>query len=297
MRWLVTGAGGMLGQDLVATLRSRGHLVTAARRTDLDLTDPGAVTTAVAGHDLVVNAAAWTDVDAAETAEEQATAVNGHAVATLAGVCRTAGTHLLQISTDYVLGGSGPEPLNEYAPAAPVNAYGRGKLVGERAVARLLPHTGLIVRTAWLYGCHGRNFVSTMLRLAADRPGVCVVADQVGQPTSTAALAGQLVALGVAARAGKAAAGVYHGTARGRTSWYGLARAVYAAAGLDPGRVTPVSSTRFPRPARRPAFGVLGHGRWATAGLPEQPPWHDQLLATMRTAHFAGLAAAARAAS
>ncbi|MFB6392182.1 dTDP-4-dehydrorhamnose reductase [Polymorphospora lycopeni] len=277
-RWLVTGAGGMLGHDLLAVLgRHPGARVTAATRADLDLTDAAAVKSAVAGHDLVVNAAAWTDVDAAETREAEATEVNGTGVTNLAAACAATGARLLHVSTDYVFAGDGREPYPEDHPTAPVNAYGRGKLVGEQAVARLLPDTGYVVRTAWLYGAHGRNFVATMLRLAAERETLEVVDDQHGQPTWSYALAGRLVALGDAARAGRAPAGVYHGTASGRTTWYGLARAAYALRGLDPDRIRPTTSEHFRRPAPRPAYSVLGHARWALAGLSPMPDWHDQL--------------------
>ncbi|MFL6111290.1 MAG: dTDP-4-dehydrorhamnose reductase [Catenulispora sp.] len=277
-RWLVTGAGGMLGADLVALLRADPAVqVTALTRSELDVTDPAAVAAAVAGHDVVVNAAAWTDVDGAETHEAEATAVNGGAVSNLAGACASAGAKLITVSTDYVFDGKGAEPYDEYAATAPINAYGRSKLVGEQAVLAVLPETGYIVRTAWLYGAHGRNFVSTMLRLAAERETVDVVDDQFGQPTWTGALAGQLIALG---RAAGAPAGIYHGTAAGRTTWYGLARAVFEQAGLDPERVRPTTSDKFVRPAERPAYSVLGHARWAEAGLPELPDWREMLASS-----------------
>ncbi|HET6532824.1 MAG TPA: sugar nucleotide-binding protein, partial [Actinoplanes sp.] len=161
MRWLVTGAGGMLGHDLCAVLARAGEAdVVAATRADLDVTDAAAVRAAVAGADVVVNAAGWTDVDGAETAEEAATAVNGHAVRALA---EAAGARLIHISTDYVFDGTATDPYPEDARPAPINAYGRSKLVGERAV---LATGGYVVRTAWLYGAHGPNFVRTMLRLA-----------------------------------------------------------------------------------------------------------------------------------
>ncbi|MPZ26547.1 MAG: dTDP-4-dehydrorhamnose reductase [Micromonosporaceae bacterium] len=281
-RWLVTGAGGMLGHALVSTLEGVGK-VTAADRATLDITDPAAVAAAVAGHDIVVNAAAWTDVDGAEAAEESATAVNGHAVAGLARACAASGAVLLQISTDYVFGGTARTPYPETAPTNPINAYGRGKLVGEQAVAAILPRTGYVVRTGWLYGAHGGSFVATVLRLAAQRPTLDVVDDQHGQPTWTRALAEQLAALGAAAVRGAAPAGVYHGTASGQTSWFGLARAVLAGTGQDPDRVRPTSSAAFPRPAPRPAYSVLGHDRWPAAGVPSQPPWQAQLAEALRT--------------
>jgi dTDP-4-dehydrorhamnose reductase len=284
-RWLLTGAGGMLGRDLAEVLAATsGVELTALDRAGLDITDPAAVTAAVAGHDVVVNAAAWTDVDGAESAEEAATAINGEAVRHLAAACARHGTRLLQVSTDYVLAGDGATPYPEDAPTAPLNAYGRGKLVGERAVLELLPRTGYVVRTAWLYGGHGRNFVRTMLALSQQRDTVDVVDDQRGQPTWSRSLAEQLVALG---RAPDAPAGVYHGTAAGQTTWYGLARETFRLAGLDPDRVRPTTSDLFSRPARRPRYSVLGHGRWTLAGLPVQADWRQQLRAAFDHAGWA----------
>ncbi|HLL68694.1 MAG TPA: dTDP-4-dehydrorhamnose reductase [Micromonosporaceae bacterium] len=285
-RWLVTGAAGMLGRDVQAALAAPGRrdAVTPVTRADLDITDPGAVRAAVEDADVVVNAAAWTDVDAAERDEAAANAVNGHAVTALARACAATGARLLQISTDYVFAGDAGSPYPEDAPTAPINAYGRGKLIGEVGVLGGLPDTGYVVRTAWLYGEHGGNFVTTMLRLAQQREFVDVVDDQRGQPTWSRALADQLVALGDAAVAGTAPAGVYHGTASGDTTWYGLARAVFAAAGHDPDRVRPTTSHRFPRPARRPAYSVLGHDRWAAAGMAPMAGWESMLASAMASA-------------
>ena len=280
-RWLVTGAGGMLGRDLVKVLASAaGVEVTAATHADLDITDASAVRDAVAGHDVVVNTAAYTDVDGAEADEATATALNGKAVGGLAEACAAAGARLIQPSTDYVFAGDGTVPYPEDAPTAPLNAYGRSKLAGERAVLSRLPGTGYVVRTAWLYGEHGRNFVATMLRLATERDTVDVVDDQRGQPTWTVALAHQIVALGTAA---DAPAGIYHGTSSGETTWYGLARAVFAFAGHDPDRVRPTTSDTYARPARRPAYSVLGHDRWKLAGIASQPDWADSLRTALET--------------
>ena len=196
-RWLITGAGGMLGRDLVRVLRDYPSVtVTAVDRAGLDISDPDAVARAVAGHDVVINAAAWTDVDGAEAAEDAATDINGRAVADLARACAAAQARLLHVSTDYVFPGDAHSPYQEDAPTKPINAYGRSKLLGEEAVLRTLPGAGYVVRTAWLYGEHGRNFVTTMLRLAADRDTVDVVDDQHGQPTWSYALARRLVELG-----------------------------------------------------------------------------------------------------
>ena len=275
-RWLVTGAGGMLGRDLVAVLARHGE-VTAADRARLDITDPTAVADAVAGHDLVLNAAAWTDVDGSESQEAAATAVNGEAVAGLARACAATGAALIQISTDYVFDGTATEPYAEDAPTGPINAYGRSKLAGEQAVRRLLPTAGYVVRTSWLYGRHGRSFVGTMIRLARRGGPVEVVADQYGQPTWTWALATQLAALGEAIGQRAAPPGIYHGTAAGQTTWYELAKAVFAGVGADPDLVRPTTAARYGSPTRRPAYSVLGHRRWSAAGVAVQPPWQRQL--------------------
>jgi dTDP-4-dehydrorhamnose reductase len=289
-RWLVTGAGGMLGRDLVAVLAGHPDVaLTALDHAGLDVTDPDAVAVAVAGRHLVINAAGWTDVDGAESHESAATRVNGTAVATLARCCAAAGTVLLQVSSDYVFAGDATRPYPEHAAAAPVNAYGRGKLAGEQAVRRYLPERGYLVRTAWLYGEYGRNFVATMLRLAGRQHTVDVVADQYGQPTWSLELARRLAALGTAALVGAAPAGIYHGTASGQTTWYGLARQVFSLAGLDPARVRPTTSAAYPRAARRPSYSVLGHAGWAAAGLAPMAPWQDALREALGGPAFAAL--------
>ena len=206
-KYLVTGARGMLGSDLVEALFGRD--VTLLGRSELDVTDRDAVFAAVEGHDVVVNAAAWTAVDAAETDEEAALAVNGTAVGLLGEATAASGAKLVTVSTDYVFAGDAVAPYAEDAPYAPLNAYGRTKAVGERAALAANPRGTYVVRTAWLYGRHGANFPRTMLGLAATRDTFSVVADQVGQPTWTLDLAHRIVALVDA----DAPAGVYHGTA------------------------------------------------------------------------------------
>ena len=222
MKWLVTGAAGMLGTDLVDLLRSHGHDVTAAGRDTLDVTDEAALSRAVAGHDVVVNAAAWTAVDDAETQEEQAQAVNGEAPRALARAAREHGARLVQISTDYVFDGSATTPYEEDAPATPRSAYGRTKARGEDAVREERPAAHLLGRTAWLYGAHRGCFPTTIARVARERGEVSVVDDQVGQPTWTVDVAGLVLALVEA----DAPAGTYHATSSGRGSWFDFAQRV-----------------------------------------------------------------------
>ncbi len=273
--WLVTGAGGMLGRDLVAALRAQGEDVTAMSRADLDVTSGPAVLAAVRGAEpgAVVNCAAWTAVDAAETAPDLALAVNGDGAANVAAACAVAGSPLVHVSTDYVFSGDGDRPYAEYDVPAPRTAYGRSKLAGERAVLGLLPGTAMVVRTAWLYGGAGPSFVHTMIRLAAQRQAVTVVDDQHGQPTWTADVASQIITL--VRRA--APAGIYHATSGGSTTWHGLAREVFTLLGADQALVRPAASSACPRPAPRPAYSVLGHHRQALAGVATIGGWREAL--------------------
>jgi dTDP-4-dehydrorhamnose reductase len=267
----------MLGADLVTALGDRPY--TALTRAGLDITDRVAVLDAVAGHDVVVNAAAWTEVDDAESHEPEAFAVNATGAAHLARACATTGARLLQVSTDYVFAGDASAPYPEDAPTAPRSAYGRTKLAGEWAVRAHLPDRSWIVRTAWLYGAHGPNFVATMRRLEAEGKTVSVVDDQTGQPTWTADLADRIIALVDSG----APAGTYHGTASGSTTWRGLAQLVFELSGADPLRVEATTTAAFPRPAPRPAWSVLGHDAWAAAGLPPMRSWDDALRASWPT--------------
>ena len=274
-RYLVTGGHGMLGTDLGVALDGRD--VTLLSRSQLDITDLAAVRDAVSGFDVVVNAAAYTRVDDAETDEAQATLVNGIGAGCLARATAENGATLVQVSTDYVFDGMTTSPYREDAPLHPVSAYGRSKAEGERLVRDLNPGRSYVVRTAWLYGTHGPNFARTMLRLASEREEVSVVTDQVGQPTWTLDLARQIVAMLDA----NAPAGVYHGTNSGRASWFEFTEAIFRNAGLDPDRVKPTDSSAFVRPAPRPAFSVLGHDAWRSAGIDPMRDWDAALAAWM----------------
>jgi len=292
-RWLVTGAGGMLGTDLVAALTSGGAPVTGLDRASLDVTDAAAVTDAIARGrpDVVVNCAAWTAVDDAEAAEEQALAVNAGGAANLAAGCAASGARLVQVSTDYVFAGDAGQPYAEDDVPAPRTAYGRTKLAGERAVLDRLPRAGYIVRTAWLYGAHGPSFTGTMIRLESERPTVDVVDDQHGQPTWTADVASQIIAL---ARS-TAAPGIYHATSSGQTTWFGLAREIFGLLGADPARVRPIPSSALSRSAPRPAYSVLSHSAWARPRIRPISEWRTalrrafpELLAAQRASEPAG---------
>jgi dTDP-4-dehydrorhamnose reductase len=273
-RWLVAGAGGMLGEDVMAGLRVRGETVLGLRKRELDVTDAGAVRTLIADYrpGIVVNCAAWTAVDAAEAQEEAALAVNGRGAGNLAAACAQVGAMMAQISTDYVFDGEAGRPYAETDEPAPRTAYGRTKLAGERAVLSLLPDDGLVIRTAWLYGRGGPSFVHTMIKLAGVQPSVEVVADQHGQPSWTGDVAEQVIKLAAAG-----ARGIYHATSSGQTTWFELARCVFELLGTDPERVRPTTSEAYPRPAPRPAWSVLGHDRYRGLPVPPIGDWRQAL--------------------
>jgi dTDP-4-dehydrorhamnose reductase len=268
MRLLVTGAAGMLGTDVIAA--AAGHDVIALARADLDVTDAAAVDAAVDGArpDAVIHCAAWTDVDGAEADEAAATAVNGDGAGHVARAAASAGAHVVHVSSDYVFDGRASEPYTEAAVTNPLSAYGRSKLAGERAVAAGTPDAHAIVRSSWLFGVHGKNFVDTMLRLAGERDEVTVVDDQVGCPTYTGHLAAALVNV-----AERRLQGVLHVAGRGACSWWELARATFARAGLDC-TVKPGTTAELGRPAPRPAFSVLGSTR---VDAPVLPSWREGL--------------------
>ncbi|MFI2367142.1 dTDP-4-dehydrorhamnose reductase [Streptomyces sp. NPDC018833] len=269
----------MLGRDVLGRLSAAGVPAAGLARRDLDITGPDAVRAALDAHRpaVVVNCAAWTDVDGAEEHEEAALAVNGTGSRVLAEACKESGAVLLHISTDYVFAGDAHEPYAEDAPTGPRGAYGRTKLAGERAVLDLLPDSGHVVRTAWLYGAGGPNFVRTMIRLEAARDTVDVVDDQRGQPTWSADLADLLVRLGQGALVGTVPAGVHHGTSAGETTWYGFTREIFRLLGADPERVRPTTSAAFVRPAPRPAYSVLGHQGLRRSGVEPLRDWREAL--------------------
>jgi dTDP-4-dehydrorhamnose reductase len=278
-RWLVTGAGGMLGLDLQVALALSGLSgkdVKGLKHADLDITDRNAVREAVRGFDVVVNAAAYTAVDDAESHEAQAFAVNAVGAANVAAACREVGARLVHVSTDYVFSGDATDPYAEDAPLAPRSAYGRTKAAGEWAVESHCPQAW-IVRTAWLYGGGGPNFVKTMARLAGEQETLRVVDDQRGQPTWTMDVADAILRL----VDGGAPFGVWHATSQGETTWNGFAREIFTLLGLDPARVQPTTTDQFPRPAPRPAYSVLGHDAWRMARIARLPDWRTSLATAL----------------
>ncbi len=271
MRWLVVGAAGMLGQDMVRVLEERGAQVRGLDRADLDATSPAEVAAAVVDADVVVNCVAYTAVDAAESDESTAFRVNAVAPALLARASTAIGARLVQVSTDYVFAGAEDVEHEETAPMDPRSAYGRTKAAGEWAV-RAEGVDPLVVRTAWLYGAGGACFPRTIARVAAERGELEVVADQTGAPTWTVDVADLVVRL-VEARA---AGGTYHATSSGRTTWHGFAQAVVSASGMSPDIVRPTTSDAYARPAERPAFSVLGHGALVRAGVAPIGDWRER---------------------
>ena len=275
MRFAITGAAGMLGQDLLAAARAAGHEVVGFSRAELDVGDEAAVNDAIgtARPDVVVNCAAWTDVDGAETDEDAATAVNGAGAEAVARAAAQVGAWTIQVSTDYVFDGTKREPYLESDPVGPLSAYGRSKLAGECAVARAAPDRHTTVRSSWLFGPGGSCFPATILRLASERDELQVVDDQVGCPTFTGHLAAGLVRL-----AARRPLGVVHLAGSGSCSWYQLAREIVAASGLGT-EVHPCRTAEMPRPARRPAYSVLGTERGPEA--PPLPGWRRGLAEYM----------------
>ena len=266
----MTGAGGMLGHKVVAAAQAAGHEVVAAGRAECDLTDADATAALVAGvaAEAIVNCAAYTNVDAAEEHEAAALRVNADAAGNLARASAAAGARLVHVSTDYVFDGVNDRPWLESDHPAPLGAYGRTKLAGEEQVALATPEHA-IVRTAWLFGVGGPNFVDTMLRLAAGRDEVPVVTDQTGCPTWTGHLAPALVAL--AAEADRT--GLFHGAGAGQCTWNDLAAETFSRAQVAC-RATPATSDAFKRPAPRPAWSVLGTERDPGVRL---APWPEGL--------------------
>lgn len=273
MRVLVFGQTGQVAREL-AQRRPEGVTARFLGRDQADLSDPAACAAAIADCDVVINAAAWTAVDRAEAEEAAATVVNGDAPTAMARRCAALGLPFLHVSTDYVFDGSGETPFSPTHPTAPLGAYGRSKLAGERGVLAA-GGKALILRTSWVVSAHGANFVKTMLRLGAEREGLNVVADQIGGPTPAAAIA---EALHVAAKAMVRGAdgGVHHFAGAPDTSWAGFAREIMARAGLAC-QITGIPSSAYPTPARRPLNSRLDCSAFEAAFGMSRPDWRAGL--------------------
>ena len=275
MRILITGSAGLLGHDVVAAAAAHGdHELVALARSELDITDAHAVDAAVqrAQPELVINCAAWTNVDGAEEYVEAAHRVNGTGAGNLARAAAGAGAWTIHVSSDYVFDGTKTEPYLESDPVAPKSVYGASKLEGERAVAAAAPDRHTIVRSSWLFGTGGPCFPATIMRLAAEREQLTVVADQIGCPTFSPHLARALLEL--TSGGGDPPLGILHVAGGGQCSWFELADQIVAGAGIEC-EVSPVTTAEFPRPAPRPAYSVLRSGRGAAA--PVLPDWRQGL--------------------
>jgi len=276
----LTGAQGQLGFELARLLPAHGDVV-ATDRSTLDLAQPDAVAAAMRDlhPDLVINAGAYTAVDAAERDRATAFAVNARTPQILAEEAKRSGALLLHYSTDYVFDGMSPVPYVEDAPVNPLNVYGQSKLEGERAIAASGAHA-LVLRTSWVYGLRGKNFLLTIRRLAAERDEIRIVADQAGTPNWARTLAEatvDLVSRGLPHLIDRA--GLYHFSSTGATTWHGFASAIVGDAGKP--RVVPITTAEYPTPARRPAYGVLATGRFRDAFGFELPAWRDALSACL----------------
>lgn len=280
-RVVITGARGQVGRFLAAEAARRGHAVRGYSSAQWDVGDPGAAAPLSAG-DVVVNCAAYTNVDAAEGDPDGAFRVNATGAGNVARACADAGARLVHISTDYVFdgdfGGASPRPYEPGDRTAPLSVYGRSKLAGEQEALAALP-SATVVRTAWVYtGGAGGDFAAVMARKAAAGEPVDVVADQIGSPTYVADLVGALLQV----VDGVAGGPLLHAANAGAASRFDQARAVYAAVGADPDLVRPVGTAAVPRPAPRPPYSVLGSVRSAAAGLTPLRPWADALAAAVR---------------
>ena len=278
---LVFGAAGQVGQELLALAAARGIPVVGATRADADITDADAVAALLAERRprLIVNAAAYTAVDRAESEPDKAEAANTHGPDVLARAADAAGVALLHLSTDYVFDGGKAEAYTEDDPMAPLGVYGRTKAAGEAAV-RAATRRHVILRTAWVYGAYGQNFLKTMLRLAGERDELRVVADQVGCPTATADIAEAVLAVDAALRSGQQRFGTYHFAGTGETSWHGFAEAIVAAQSAYTRRrprVEPIATADYPTPARRPANSRLESERFAEAYGYRAKPWRERV--------------------
>jgi len=280
MTWLITGGSGQLGIAVSQELGKRGLLFSAWSSKELNITQGPIVGDFVSelSPKVIINCAAWTDVDGAESNEIEASKVNGDGAENLAIVAKNCGAKLIHVSTDYVFSGESKSPWQTGDAINPQSAYGRTKADGETRVIRTYSEKTTVVRTAWLYSPWGKNFAKTMTRLAINGDGeVRVVSDQMGQPTFAMDLANQLVELGLS----NSPAGIYHATNSGQGTWFEFAQEIFRLAGEDVNRVISVTSSEYPRPAKRPSYSVLSHEAWAKTSVEPMRDWRIALEEAM----------------
>ena len=280
MTWLITGGSGQLGIALSQELGERGIICSAWDSKDLNITQGPIVQSLIPALSpkVIINCAAWTDVDGAESNELLASRVNSDGAENIALAAKLSQARFIHISTDYVFSGENNTPWEIDELLDPRSAYGRTKAEGENRVLAAYSGNSAIVRTAWLYSPWGKNFAKTMTRLAImENKEVGVVNDQVGQPTSAIDLANQLVELGLST----APSGIYHGTNSGEASWFEFAQEIFILAGADVNRVFPVTSSEYPRPAKRPIYSVLSHDCWTRTAIQPMKDWRIALEEAM----------------
>jgi dTDP-4-dehydrorhamnose reductase len=280
MKWLVTGGSGQLGIAVSRELKERGLFYISTNSKELDITLGAHVPNLIKefANGVIVNCAAWTDVDGAEVNEDLALRVNRDGAENLAKGAKLNGAKLVHVSTDYVFSGDSNLPWQVDAEISPQSVYGRTKAEGERCVLSTYPENSSIVRTAWLYSPWGTNFAKTMTKQAINGENVVsVVNDQIGQPTSALDLAKQLVELGLS----MSPPGIYHGTNSGEATWFEFAQEIFRLADADASRVVPITSLEFSRPAKRPTYSVLSHVAWEYTSVPVMRNWKIALAETM----------------
>lgn len=276
MKWLILGGEGQLGLAMQAELLVAKNAFRALSHPQLDIANGADLSRIFEKErpDVVLNAAAWTDVDRAEKEESSARLVNAYGADLVAKECSRFDAKLVHISTDYVFSGDSRVPWSEMAPLAPVSAYGRTKAEGEGLVGRTYAEGTFIVRTAWLYSPWQRNFAKTMVRLAkSESETIDVVNDQLGQPTSAHDLSRQIRKM-IERDVGP---GIYHGTNSGEATWFEFARHIFEFMGASPERIQPVDSSHYQRPAKRPTYSVLDHQHWIDEGMDPMRDWREAL--------------------
>ena len=275
MKWAITGGSGQLSRSLVDLLDKEGVPYITWNHKDLDVADDSSITVIKETcPDLLINCAAWTNVDAAEEFPEKATRVNQVGPRNMARVAKELKIPLVHISTDYVFSGQSGKPWSIGSKTEPMSSYGLSKLLGEKEITNSLDVNFYILRTAWLYGPYGKNFSKTILKKAiTSKEPINVVNDQIGQPTTTKSLAKQIFEVAKS----RVPSGIYHATNTGQASWWDFACEIFALAGEDVERVRPSTSEDFPSKVKRPKYSVLDQSAWSKVGMETMPEWREAL--------------------